>query len=186
MRYVAFLRNLNQGQAASPTSAALIASFERIGASEVETFRSNGTVAFTSSNTAGFEVSVAEFLSEGSRWSDAVFVRSLDWVSTIVAMLERNEERHTEVSVFGEAFVPTLPLLGRRCRVERGGAGFAVTVNERAEESNATSTLERAMGTPVTSRGLSTMRRLVGRESGSRTMSNTGGHATRGHNQEGP
>jgi uncharacterized protein (DUF1697 family) len=177
MRYVAFLRNLNQGQVGSPTSTALVSAFQSAGASEVATFQSNGTVSLSTNDPRALEHSVVRVLSEVSPWSDAVFVRSFEWVSMIVESLDRSNERFVELSVFDEAYSPSVPLDGRRCRVERGGAGFAVTINERVDESNATPTLERALGTPVTSRSLPTLRRLLGRDTGTRETNTLGDHA---------
>ena len=99
------------------------------------------------------------------------FVRSTEWL--LEFMLEfmaelRSDEAvfgRSELSLFDESVSPadSLPLTGNRCTVVSGGPGFAVTENQRANESNATPTLERALGIPVTSRGLPTLSRLVAR-----------------------
>ena len=51
----------------------------------------------------------------------------------------------------------------RRCRIVDAGEGWAMSVNERDRESNATPVVERIVGTPATSRGLPTLLRLLER-----------------------
>ncbi|HEY1529993.1 MAG TPA: hypothetical protein VGF80_04205 [Galbitalea sp.] len=89
----------------------------------------------------------------------------MDWLGRVLRELEGDQaidERRLEISIFRENYCPgdAIPLAGRRCVVISGDSGFAVTLNERPQESNATPTLERLLGTPVTSRGVLTLRRL--------------------------
>jgi uncharacterized protein (DUF1697 family) len=166
MRHVAFLRNLNQGQKGSPSSAALVDAFERAGAVDVALIQGNGTVLFDASSPRECADAAARVLAESSPWHDVVRLRGLEWIVRVVAEMEGlpvPDPRCVELSLFEEGANPptALPIDGRRCRVVAGGAGYAITVNERANESNATPTLERALGVAVTSRGLPTLRRLT-------------------------
>jgi uncharacterized protein (DUF1697 family) len=166
--YVAFFRNLNQGQRNSPTGAALVDAFVRLGATNVAAFQTNGTVTFNSTHPEQCVVQTIEILAAGSPWKDVAFVRSLESLAAIVDGVEIDSDvdpRRGELSFFDESVsvVDRLPITGRRCQILSGGVGFAVAMNERADESNATPTLERAIGTPVTSRGVPTLRRLLHR-----------------------
>jgi uncharacterized protein (DUF1697 family) len=164
--YVAFFRNLNQGQGNSPTGEALVEAFARCGATAVATFQGNGTVTFCADNPQQCAERAAEILRSGSPWHDVVFARPLAWLSDLDSQIVRAAAivpEYSEVSFFNETYsvAGLLPITGRRCHVVDGGPGYAVTVNERKYESNATPTVERAIGSPVTSRGLPTLRRLV-------------------------
>ncbi|MES1212573.1 MAG: DUF1697 domain-containing protein [Leifsonia sp.] len=165
MPSVAFLRNLNQGQRGSPSSAHLVEAFELAGAQGVATFQSNGTVLFDAPDPDVCAASAVDHLAVTSPWSDAAFVRSTEWLVALVAGVGSDETafRRSELSLFDESLSPlgSLPIAGKRCTVVSGGPGFALTENERDNESNATPTLERALGTAVTSRGLPTLSRLV-------------------------
>ncbi len=77
MRHVAFLRNLNQGQRNNPSSAQLVESFERAGASNVSLVRGNGTVLFDAGDTLATAEAAAASLTETAGWKDLVFVRSI-------------------------------------------------------------------------------------------------------------
>ena len=167
MLSVAFFRNLNQGQRGSPSSVQLVEAFELAGAREVIPFQSNGTVLFDAADPDACARAVIDRLATASPWSDVAFVRSTEWLSAFV--LEPATDASTfaraELSLFDESVSPvdSLPLVGKRCTVVSGGRGFAVTENDRDNESNATPTLERALGVAVTSRGLLTLSRLVER-----------------------
>jgi uncharacterized protein (DUF1697 family) len=166
MRHVALLRSLNQGQNGSPSSSALVEAFERAGAMDVSLFQGNGTVLFHASRPHECADAAARLLAESSPWHDVVRVRGLEWVIHRVAEMEAlraPDPRCVELSLFEEGVdaASRLPIAGRRCQVVAGGPGFAVTVNERADESNATPTLERALGVRATSRGLPTLQRLA-------------------------
>lgn len=166
MRHVAFLRNLNQGQKSNPSSAALVDAFERSGGVDVALLQGNGTVLFDAAHPDECADAAARLLAESSPWRDVVEVRGLEWIVRVVAEMENlpaPDPRCVELSLFagGVDAASTLPIDGRRCRVIAGGSGYAITVNERADESNATPTLERALEIAVTSRGLLTLRRIV-------------------------
>ena len=161
MKSVAFFRNLNQGQAASPTSAALLAAFADAGATELSAYRSNGTVIFDADAPQRCAEAAAELLGARSSWSDVAFVRSSAWIAELAGELTTRPPgplERTEVSFFDESIpLDDLPFGGIRSTVVAGGLGYAVTVNELPRTSQATPTLERLIGSPVTSRGASTI-----------------------------
>ena len=164
--YVAFFRNLNQGQRNSPTGAALVEAFVRLGATDVVAFQANGTVTFNATHPEECVMETIGILASESPWRDVAFVRSAQSLAAIVNGIEIDNDvdpRCGELSFFDESVsvVGRLPIVGRRCKILDGGAGYAVAINERANESNATPTLERAIGSPVTSRGIPTLRRLL-------------------------
>lgn len=167
MLSVAFFRNLNQGQRGSPSSAVLERAFAKAGATEVALFQSNGTVVFTAEDPSSCVQNAATAVHAASEWQDAVFVRSVGWLVGLVRELDLDvpASANTELSLFDEsvALAVNLPVPGRRCTIIRGGAGYAVCVNDRDRGSNGTPTIERMLNTRVTSRGLPTLRRLVDR-----------------------
>lgn len=167
MLSVAFFRNLNQGQRASPTSAVLFAAFEQAGASNVAGYRGNGTVIFDAEHPKQCAETVAGMLSARSPWSDDVFVRQADWVAQLGgALAARSPEpaSRTEISFFDESFVlEGLPLAGVRSTIVEGGPGYAITVNDLDKEGHATPSIERLLGAPVTSRSLGTLVGVAGR-----------------------
>ena len=165
MRHVAFLRNLNQGQRNNPTSEQLVDAFERAGASGISLIRGNGTVVFDADDPTGCADVAVRLLAEGSGWSDVAFVRSLAWIADILTFVHTRTEdqQNLELTVFDESLTPAKPLTGRRSVVIESGQGFALTMNERANESDGTSTLERALGVKATSRGIPTLQLLARR-----------------------
>ena len=164
VEYVAFFRDLNQGQRGSPTSGVLEQVFREVGATSVALYRSNGTVRFASEAPDACAQAAAELVIERSGWDDVYFVRPLAELQALAhdfVSQDPDELRRTELSLFDPALAFAGKLAGRRCRVVSGGAGFAVTLNDRDGISDATPTLERALNTRVTSRGLPTILGLV-------------------------
>ena len=167
MLSVAFFRNLNQGQRGSPSTAQFVTAFVESGAVGATSFQSNGTMLLDAQNPTACTRSAVAWLTANSEWSDAAFVRSAGWLTGVLAAarIDATRAARTELSLFDESCSPAgiLPLTGKRCTVVSGGPGFAITENERDDESNATPTLERALGIPVTSRGFPTLSRLMER-----------------------
>ena len=167
MLSVAFFRNLNQGQKASPSSTQLLEAFVMAGAQDVTLFQSNGTVIFDAPDPDACTQAAVDRLAATSPWNDVAFARSAEWLIAFMAGLRSDDPAfaRSELSLFEASVSPVdrLPLAGNRCTVVSGGPGFALTENELDKESNATPTLERALGVAVTSRGLPTLSRLVER-----------------------
>ena len=166
MRHVAFFRNLNQGQRNNPTSEQVAAAMSAAGASSIRLVRSNGTVVFEVADVrdaTGCADAAAAALAAVSGWSDLVFVRPIEWVAEILTFVNAAEDdpRQLELTVFDETLTPDRPLTGPRCAVVQSGPGFAIILNEFPRESHGTPTLERALGTKATSRGLATVRMVV-------------------------
>ena len=167
MLSVAFFRNLNQGQRGSPSSTQLLEAFVMAGALDVTPFQTNGSVIFNAPDPDSCTRTVVDRLVATSQWDDVAFARSAEWLSAFVVALgiDAPTFARAELSLFDESASPvgSLPLTGTRCVVVSGGQGFALTQNDRDNESNATPTLERSLGIPVTSRGLPTLSRLAER-----------------------
>lgn len=164
MECVAFFRNLNQGQRLSPTSAVLENAFIEAGATSAALYRSNGTVRFSSDAPDAHAQAAAELVVARSQWDDVYFVRPFEWLAGIAAdqaAADPDEIHRTELSLFDPAKTFAGKLAGRRCRVISGGPGYAITINDHYGISDATPTLERALDTLVTSRGMPTVLGLV-------------------------
>ncbi len=173
MLSAAFFRNLNQGQRRNPSSAVLERAFVEAGATGVLLFQGNGTVVFSAEDLASCIRDAATAVRAASDCQDAVFVRPVDWLADLVRDVDSElpTPMNPELSLFDETVSPAggFSLPGRRCTIIRGGAGYAVCVNDRERESNGTPTLERMLGVSVTSRGLPTLRRLLERVGPHRT-----------------
>lgn len=189
MRFVAFVRNLNQGQRGHSSTSDLVAAFARAGYAEAVTFQSNGTVVFEDASAdhalAGVQRAQRE-LAEGSGVEREIFVIPLDKIVAITeahALAPDAARRELTLHVGNMIDVDDPAVVSeaahRRCRVLAAGEGWAISTNERDRESNATPVIERLTGAPATSRGLSTLVRLVDRfASDSPTAARTAGTAS--------
>ncbi len=165
-RHVAFFRNLNLGQRGSPTKAQMLAAFSDAGARDVESFQVNGTVMFSTSSPARTRDRACSWLIRHTDWCDVALVRPRTWVLELTDRLEP-VEGNAEVSFFDvrREFphpMPWRPDTGR-LTVVAADRRHAIAVNDEERRSYATPTLERLLGTPVTSRGAGTVRRLADR-----------------------
>ncbi|WP_164743452.1 DUF1697 domain-containing protein [Microbacterium sulfonylureivorans] len=170
MDSVAFLRNVNQGQRGQPATHDIVAAFERAGAHDVRPFQSNGTVLFTAVDPDAVAESARGHLALDCGIDTVVFVRPLTFVAQVV-------ERHADASSFTRRELTLFDVdtliaddraagaqaMRRRCAVVEHGAGWAVVENDADRQSNGTPTIEAALGTPATSRGLPTLLRLIDR-----------------------
>lgn len=158
MTSVAFFRNLNQGQTGHPSTTQIVEAFESIGASGVRPVRSNGTVIFEHGEPQTAIAGVLSQLHGAGAWSDLAFARDEHWLADRVDELAAaGDVQFVELSLFDGELSHELPMRGKGCTVVRAGSGYAITVNDTPGTSQATPTLERALGTPVTSRGASTV-----------------------------
>jgi RimJ/RimL family protein N-acetyltransferase len=167
-RCVAFFRNVNQGQRGHPSTQHLVDAMRDARFSAIEGFRANGTLAGTAVGAPEMLASdTAAALSARSGLDREVFVMPLADVADIVEAFapdERAGDDRLELSVFDpRVAIDELPARGVRCDVIASGRGWAVTRNDDAGRSQGTPTIERLIGVPVTSRGMSTIRALVGR-----------------------
>jgi uncharacterized protein (DUF1697 family) len=169
MRYVAFLRNVNQGQRGHPTTADIMAGFAAAGCLDATPFQSNGTIVFEADDPAVVADTVFTTVAQRTGLERDVF-----WISfaDVVAVVESHaaaEPRGFEFTLHrGGAIDLGDPEVGRetarnRCEIVDIGTGWALVRNAVAGEGHATPTIERLTGDLATSRGLPTLVRLVNR-----------------------
>jgi hypothetical protein len=163
---VAFFRNLNLGQrrSRSPTRPELLHAFERAGATDALNFQVNGTIVFqTDQDAQALAEEAVRLLTPVCGYDDAVIVRPVPWILDLdLADIGAN----AEVSLFDgpDQFPEPLPwVAGTGVTVVRADHLHAVCANDVERTSGGTWTLERLLGMPVTSRGVSTMLRLQAR-----------------------
>jgi hypothetical protein len=164
-RHVAFFRNLNHGQRGSPTRDQLLAAFAAAHATEVTPYQVNGTVIFRASEPTRVVDLVRATLADAG-WSDIAPVRRASWVRALVDQVQDVGD-NAEVSSYDSPrdFPEPLPWRPARGRVTVVQADrlHAVSMNDEARTSYAGPALEALLGIKVTSRALSTMRRLAER-----------------------
>ena len=159
MPWVAFFRNLNQGQRGSPSSQALADALRDAGADRVTLVRGNGTAVFTADDPVATAQRAAGALSP---WADRVFVREGDWILRLLGGIDPASDPRTELTLFDHMeFGTAPPIRGTGCTIVAAGEGFALVENDEERRSNGTAAVERLLGTPATSRGISTLRRVV-------------------------
>ncbi|WP_169583654.1 DUF1697 domain-containing protein [Microbacterium thalassium] len=170
VRYVAFFRNVNQGQRGHPSTADLLGALGDAGGRDAVAFQSNGTVVFTDAPASGIAGDIPSALLARSGVEREVFVMALDEIAMVVAAhagapdaprLEVTLHRGGVLDIDDAAVAEEAAV--RRCRVVGAGPGWVVSANERDRESNATPVVERLTGAPATSRGLPTLIRLADR-----------------------
>lgn len=168
--HVAFLRNVNQGQRGQPSTADIVRAFEAAGADDIRLFQSNGTVVFASADRDGVAEAARGHLGAGAGFDTMILARPLRFVEEVV-------DRHADAPAFARReltlFDPAVTLTDeagasaqakrRRCAIVEHGAGWAVVLNDADRQSNGTPTIEAALGTAATSRGLPTLLRLIDR-----------------------
>ncbi|MET0784522.1 MAG: DUF1697 domain-containing protein, partial [Leifsonia flava] len=165
-RCVVFFRNVNQGQRGHPSTTDLIGALTDAGFADIAGYRGNGTmVGAAIGPTSLLAADVADALAERSGHVRDAFVLPLDDVADIVDAFAPDSPataERLELSVFDPRHtIDELPAPGIRCEVIASGTGWAVTRNELDDRSQATPSIERLIGSPVTSRGMSTMRGVV-------------------------
>jgi uncharacterized protein (DUF1697 family) len=170
MLHVAFLRNVNQGQRGHLAAADLISAFSEVGAHEVSTFQSNGTVVFASENPDAVGRRVRGHLTAQGLFDDLIVVRPITLVEDVVGeFAEHDHAGRFELTLFAgdrlleDTAALTAAAAYRRCTVVARGPGWVVVGNERDRESNGTPTIEAVLADRATSRGLPTLLRLVDR-----------------------
>ena len=162
MTSVAFFRNLNQGQRGQVTTAQLVDALVSSGAVGVRPVRGNGTVIFDTEDAETCLAAALEQLARASAWRDVAFARDADWLAERAGEFPAHTDPSMlELSLFDGVLAAPLPHAGKGCTVIRAADGYAITVNDRPGTSQATPTLERALGTPVTSRAATTVRLVL-------------------------
>jgi uncharacterized protein (DUF1697 family) len=177
MKFVAFHRNVNLGQPKSPTRSQLEAAFLQAGASEAASFMSNGTLVFSvaRSRVAPRTAQQArEILSRVCGLTQPVFVQSFPYLAQLVAeypFVKFTDPDIVErcISFFEPKATAQLepPLESERkdCLVFRATAGLALSIvrEVNGKIGYPTPVLERELNLPVTTRGWTTIVRLVER-----------------------
>jgi len=161
MQFVAFFRNVNQGQRGHPSTADLLTAVHATGATDAFAFRSNGTVVFDSGDID----SVAGALQREQLSGREVFVRPATFFESLMHLKGSPLESRLEVTIFDsetsltEADADVVHDAERRgrCEIVESGAGWALVLNHSERQSNGTPVVERIIGGPATSRGLSTL-----------------------------
>jgi hypothetical protein len=165
---VAFFRNLNLGQrrSHSPTRPQLLEAFAGAGATSAVSFQTNGTVIFESGSRSPqcLADEAVTLLTPICGYADMAVARPVEWLLELdLARVPDN----AELSFFDgpDPFPESLPWTAPRggLTVVSADARHAVSVNDVERTSGATWVLEDLLGVPVTSRGVRTMRRLLGR-----------------------
>ena len=162
---VAFFRNLNLGQPRSPRRVQLVDAFAGLGASDVLSHQSNGTVAFTCAGDPQLLADdVAVDLGPLCQYADVVLVRSVAWLSGLG--LDALPDG-CELTLFdiADAFPEPLPWDPGHGDVTVVAADdrHALVRNHVERRSNGTPVIERRLGVPATSRGVGTIQRLLAR-----------------------
>jgi hypothetical protein len=159
MMSVAFFRNLNQGQRGSPSSAALATALRAAGAGTVTLVRGNGTAVFDAADPLAAADLAARDLAP---WRDRVFVRDGGWLRQLVGGIDDASDSRRELTLFDDVDPGlAIPARGVGCTIVATGVGYALVENDGERRSNGTPTVERLLGTPATSRGLPTLRKVV-------------------------
>lgn len=163
--HVAFFRNLNLGQPASPNRDQLLEAFAAEGAIDVLSHQSNGTVAFRAPahDPQAIGDAVARRLGLVCSYADVTLVRPVDWLASLGLGDLPDGCELTLVdgpSPFPEA-LPWSP--SPEVTVLRADHLHAVVQNHLARRSFGTRVVERRLGVPATSRGVDTVLRLLAR-----------------------
>jgi uncharacterized protein (DUF1697 family) len=175
--YVAFFRNVNLGQRGGPTKAQLERAFRQAGAATAASFLSNGTLIFSVWDESRHQALVQRarrILQEWCGLQEPAFCRSLQHLGDLIRGDPFAEHDAPAIAGrFVSFFDPSianaiaLPLESKTgdCTVFQIVAGDAFSVTQRVAGRTGypTPVLERALKTPVTTRGWETIRRLVSR-----------------------
>lgn len=168
VQFAAFVRNVNQGQRGHPSTADLIGAFIDARCSTATPFQSNGTLVVEADSIDVVE-SASLHLAERSGIERDVFALPLAELAEIVETSTAEPIARAELTLHRGRIIDIesphviREAAHRRCTFVASGEGWVVTVNERDRESNATPVLERLTGGLATSRGLTTIVRLLER-----------------------
>lgn len=167
--YVAFLRNVNQGQQGHPSTTMVVESFVAAGSDDAVPFQSNGTIVFDAQEADGIVAAVVATLAARGHPRDCFVMPVSDlariaqaWAgSPLLSRLELTMHDAGTLDLQSELAVAEAGR--RRCRPMESGAGWVVVLNDRDRESNGTPAVEHAIAGPATSRSLRTVLRLLDR-----------------------
>lgn len=170
MRFVAFLRNVNQGQHGQPTTDDIRGAFEDAGCRDIRTFQSNGTVLFDADDPAAAAQNAEAALEARSGHAREIFWITLEQLADIAAFAAGVDAPglyevtlHTGGDVAAHRSGVADQARRRRCTVVATGDGWTVVRNDAARQGNATPLIEALTGARASSRGLPTVIRLIDR-----------------------
>ena len=169
MRYVAYLRNVNQGQRGHPSTAMIRDAFAAAGCHDVTTFQSNGTVVFGATEPDAVVADALAMLDSLGYPTHGFVMPAPELAEIARAYAAAPEVSRMELTLHGGAAIDLdedeveRAAAHRRCRFVASGPGWVVSVNERERESNATPVVEQVTGGPATSRSIGTVVRLARR-----------------------
>jgi uncharacterized protein (DUF1697 family) len=177
MKFIAFIRNINVGQARFPSRTKLVEAFLTSGAHNAISFQSNGTVVFDLTddvNLLSFKEDVYKYLRQNCSFSEALFIRNLEAIKAVVrqnpfAAINRQGYHHEYVSYYdcpnwtNEIFPLESPK--KDCIIFSGNAeeAFSIAKDFHGISGYPTPLLEKILGIPVTTRSWTTIERLSSR-----------------------
>lgn len=171
-RYVAFLRAINVGGRVVRMTQ-LKTLFEALGLRDVETFIASGNVIFTAAGKApALEARVERHLRQALGYEVRTFVRTVDEVAEVAAYQPFSPEELEQATALDVGFLAEplhaeglAALMSLRTRVDdfhvRGRELFWKRLVSQAESKFSNVAFERAVGRPVTFRGINTITRLA-------------------------
>jgi uncharacterized protein (DUF1697 family) len=175
MKFVAFIRNLNVGQAGFPTRSQLEQAFLVSGARQAVSFQSNGTVVLELDGNIGipsFTRGVTQQLRADCGFAQAIFIRELAIVKETVrkdpfASVDCNGFSHKNVSYFDypgrcEDIFP-IESPQRDCLIFGASTGEAYSISRdvNGRSGYPTPVLEQVLHVPATTRSWTTIQRLA-------------------------
>lgn len=176
MRFAAFLRNVNLGRPGAPTRAQLEQAMQAAGATEPQSFQTNGTVVFGARSLAGAERVLRKALKLLATECDLVepgCVRSLEELAPLVEAKVFKPYAPDDVYEYGLSFAcdrdvrapGRLPLDNPKGDVRllalKEGNALSVCWKRGASPGSPNLFLERTTGVAWTTRAIGTVRRLL-------------------------
>ncbi|HEY1141674.1 MAG TPA: DUF1697 domain-containing protein [Lysobacter sp.] len=174
MKHAAFFRNTNLGRPKSPSRAQLEAAFLDAGAASAQSFLTNGTLVFESTNAeaAAVAAQARQNLNAVCGLVEPVFIRSLTQLRALVAKEPFAAIDAEDVYERCATFLPinagrkvVVPQSNARGDVEiiarRGDAVFSLSRKFGASPGSPNAYLEKLLEVPATTRAWNTIVRLV-------------------------
>lgn len=170
--HVVFYRNLNLGHAGSPNREQLEGALERVGASHVKSFQTNGTVLLKADDPERVVTEAARELVAAAGYDDVAVVRGLADLERVLALgvFEKHQSPRTyreTVTFFQGGNEPSwsTPWTNSKDDVDvlHVGDGIALSLirKPRSSAGNPTFELERATGGVATTRTRGSIERLL-------------------------
>jgi uncharacterized protein (DUF1697 family) len=178
MRYVCFLRAINVG-GHNVTMAELKRVFEELGLDNVETFIASGNVIFDSRRKPQqLEKMISSKLRESLGYEVPSFLRTIPQLSDVAVCQPFDPEAHQRATAFNVAFTCNSITKAQHEKLavycndlddftSKGSEIYWISKARQSESKFVSAAMEKNLGTPVTWRGINTVRRLVAKYAGS-------------------